>query len=270
MIATFFVVLVAPPAAAADTIWTTNAADSGVGSLRWAIEERNDTEEPDLIQGGDFNPPYLVMTPLTITEPLTIDLGGVTIDANELTSIFDIDAGVTVTIRRVILTEGLSSGAGGAIVVQAGADLTLDNVVLHSNEATSGGAIAVGAGAHLTVTDSDLDDGLSSVLHHNVATAGDGGAITVADGGTLTISHTSLYDNDAVGADAAGDGGAIAFAGAGALTIDASDVSENTATDGEGGAIAMVGSGARTITNTAFTYNQAWLHAVPSPPPTPR
>ena len=70
--------LLAAPSAAA-TFTVTNMADSGPGSLRWAITQANLTPGPDVIQFAIPGPGVQTITPLSALPALT-DPRGVFID----------------------------------------------------------------------------------------------------------------------------------------------------------------------------------------------
>jgi Big-like domain-containing protein len=143
---------------------------------------------------------------------------------------------ISVTLRGLTLEDGYgnSYGDGGAITIQAGADLTIIDSTLSDNTAADdGGAIDNGDnGTPGSVTIID------STLSGNYANS-DGGAIDNADwgtaGGSVTISDSALTGNAA-----RNDGGAIdttdQYGSNGSVTISNSTISGNQA-NSDGGAI---------------------------------
>src|SRR5690606_11226829 len=123
----------------------TTAADSGTGSLRWALAGIC----PDgTITIAPVTPLVITLTSgqLAIGRNVTIAGNGaatVTVDANGTSRIFSVGAGNSATISGLALLRGSAgAGNGGAILVNSGASLALTNAAIVSGTAGTGGAIA--------------------------------------------------------------------------------------------------------------------------------
>ena len=167
-------------------------------------------------------PVTIVLTAFTpsIRVPTTIDGGGkVTLSGGNERTIFDVQLGGELTLRRIVLTNGrrevfnggavvnvgtlilddvqiLRSSAqtysGGAIWSAQGSRLEIRNSTLAFNDASNGGAIFADDGAQVTIT--------NSVFHHNTATRssdGWGGALLLWEGADVTIEGGEFHDNTA-------------------------------------------------------------------------
>ncbi|HSH09861.1 MAG TPA: choice-of-anchor Q domain-containing protein, partial [Oceanipulchritudo sp.] len=142
---------------------------------------------------------------------------------NNLTSLFSIASGATVTISRLTLESGV--GTNGGAISSAG-DLTLDSVRIINSSAAKGGAVYQ-SGSNLTVNKSYFLDN---------STTSNGGAIYFG-GDSLKVTSTGFELNSADGS-----GGAIAFAGA-TITIRNSTLTGNDAQVAGGGLAVLSGSG---------------------------
>ncbi len=102
------------------------------------------------------------------------------------------------TLRNVEVHDAVVDGSysGGAVLLQFGSAVTIEQSVFTDNEAPGGGALVVAGGSSATVVDSDFIGNRST---------DDGGAILVVESGSLSVTNTTFQDNVAVG-----EGGAIA------------------------------------------------------------
>jgi hypothetical protein len=191
----------------------------------------------------------------TIAQDTTIDGGGrITISGGNAVGVFVVNEGVTLELRRVIISRGYVWGGGGAIVNNG--TLTVTNSTFSGNSASEpkedlaiGGAIFNRETGTLTVTNSTFSGN---------STAFAGGAI--ANVGTLTVTNSTFSGN------ISGDGGAIfnlsnrSNGESGTLTVTNSTFSGNSATN-TGAAIANGGGGLAggtlTVTNSTFSGNSA-------------
>lgn len=214
----------------------------------------------------------------TITSSITIDGGNkITISGNNVSRIFIVNGGATLTLQNIVLTNGFVAGgggtssdggaiynsgtlilahttiqnsqtsaanSGGAIVTYG--ELDLINSILANNKAGNGGAIyARYGGGKVTITSSSLHDNQTTNT-----TNGWGGAILLWDGATVDIRQSKLDSNKA------NYGGAIFndFANS-SMMLQYSMVDNNTATNA-GGAIDTA-SGPASLTNTVLSGNHA-------------
>ena len=184
---------------------------------------------------------------LDVTASTTINGNGATIEAAPAlcNRVFDVRAAVT--LANLTIEGGFScnapSGIGGAGILNAGAQLTLDNVLVRNNTSNCRGAgIENEVGATATLN--------SSTVSGNSSPNGGGGGIYNL--GTLTLNGSTVSGNDGHG----GGGGGIAdFAGT--LTATASTIANNT-----GSGLYNTGSptgppSQATLTNTTITGNNS-------------
>ena len=217
---------------------------------------------------------------LSISDALTIydtNDSPIIIDGDANQQVFSIDNSATVSISDVTIRDG-SATLGGAILVNAGSQLSVSNAVLQNNFAGQGGAIYNDGG---TVTI------LGATLSSNQATAanGSGGAIFSAAGsvtlvnssvtfnsanragggievvdGSLSLLRTSLIRNDVsgnAGTPSPGNGGGIHVTGSATTTVAYSVVFGNTAASEGGGLWNQVGS-TMTIRDSVISSNEAF------------
>lgn len=251
-------VFAAVPAGAAG-FTVTNLNDNGSGSLRAAIAA---AAAGDNINFGVTGTIKLTSGELKISRNLTITgpAGGITIDPNYTSRIFNITAG-TVVIDRLAMTHGHAAGSparGGAI--RNNGNLTLRNSTLSANRAGPG----------------DMGS----------ASSAEGGG--VYNEGAMTLLNCTVAQNAAIGSDAAffpentpdvagnAQGGGIGNYGSMTLincslsgnmaqagnTPDDSDVPGNA----QGGGIANLGS--LGLTNCTVSSNNAISTATNNPVPT--
>jgi hypothetical protein len=219
-----------------------NLDDSGPGSLRDAIEQANANPGADTIDFLDELSGTITLTSgeLLITDDLTINGPGIfaiTVSGNNASRVFEDAIGNTISISGLTISSG-ASDLGGGILNRGG--LTLTNVVLSGNSASTGGGIYNNVGT-LKITNSTLSGNFSN-------TAGGGGGIYNSD--TLIITNSTLSNNSANGS---GDGGGIYDVGT--LTITNSTLSNNSAS-GTGGGI-FNGLAMANISFTTLSGNSA-------------
>ncbi len=133
---------------AAATIEVTNAADSGVGSLRWAVETANTNADPDneIIFSTTTNGTAIILSsPLTVTKSLEIVGNGPpqTIIQGDgstglLSASFLVDA---LTVSGLTLTGGYNTSGGGAIDSGAAELHVINTHILGNTSTTQGGGI---------------------------------------------------------------------------------------------------------------------------------
>jgi predicted outer membrane repeat protein len=248
--------------AAPTTVTTT--ADSGLGSLRWALVNAAERSGADTVTFASA----LSGQTITLGSEIVInDSAGVTVDASGLPGgiivsggnakrLLSLSSGSVVTLRRLTLTGGtgvgsFDSGRGGAVYVNL-ATLTLDRCTLRDNTgptpAVDGGGIYNSSGT-VTLTGCTLSGNTTSVrggaLHNNFGTVSltnctlsgnttstHGGGI-FNKGGTLTLTHCTVAGNSATDA-ASGEGGGIFNDFAINCTLENSIVATNTAGSGFG------------------------------------
>jgi CSLREA domain-containing protein len=205
---------------------------------------------------------------LDVTDALTIDGNGSTIDAALLDRVFDIQGSFLVTINGLTIKNGLASGflsIGGGLSIR-GATVALNNSVVTANgtaieagASDAGGGIAVVGSfsapggiatlASLTLNSSTVsgNSGLNgggilcvlctltvtnSTISGNAASGGNGGGIDViGNASTLSITGSTLAGNSVTGAAAQGGGLSVPF-GTSVSTLTRNQIVSNTATTG--------------------------------------
>jgi hypothetical protein len=248
--------------AAASVLWTTSAfstpartitvtsqADSGIGSLREAIEEAVDG---DIIRFDLESPSSItLLETLTVGKSLTLDGGEkryfITINGGERTRVFSISEGATVTFKGISITGGRANGSSGGGIDNKG-NLTLIRSFVAGNTANGdGGGIYNHSSAALTVVESNF--------YCNVVQSeqdGRGGAIY--NQGTLKVESSLFTCNEVFGERSAG--GAIYNSASGTLSVARSFVAGNVTPHGDGGGIYNAGTIAA-IANSTIENNVA-------------
>ena len=236
------------------TVADESDSDYSVGdlSLREAIQSANNFAGAATItfDPAVFSSPQTITfdSELSIADSVSILGPGndlLTLDGDGDSRLFRVESGNT-RITGVTMTNGWTSGDGGAIRVDDGASLVLVGAVLASNSAVDdAGALSVGTGGTALIEDSTFTGNVafdSSQTETNV-----GGAI--ANSGDLTLRNVTIDNNSA------GFGGAI-WSNAN-LDIDHSTLSGNTASSGGGAIWASGESSTTTLDNSTVTQNSA-------------
>lgn len=218
----FLLLAVSLPAQAAN-IFVTNTNDfvaTGDGcSLREAVMNANTDSRSGSFEcvagNGDdviILPPGRIQLPLVgadngtadahlgdldVTGNLTVLGGGEqysVIDGKSRTRIFDVQAGATLTLRRLTLTGGSNATQGGALRLGAGAVLLMEETIVMASSVTA----ADGHGGGLYLAAGSTADILRASLRGNSANAAgaQGGAI-YCNGCTLRVHATSFTQNSA-------------------------------------------------------------------------
>lgn len=187
-------------------------------------------------------PHTIIVNTNVVANNVEIDGGNlITLHGDSLRQIFLVQAGGTLKLRYITLSEG-NFFNGGAIDNAGTTELRRVNINNSRVEGGSGGAI-YNRGGTLLVEESRLQANYAGT---------DGGAI-FSEGGSVTVARSLLDANYA-----AGDGGAIALAG-GTLVIENSTISSNSA-GSDGGALnapLAPGAGSVTILHATFYLNAA-------------
>lgn len=291
--------LTGTPAFAADFV-VSKTADTADGtcnadcSLREAIIAANASAGADRIVLGSGLTYTLTLGPadasgtvaagsgdLDITDALTIDGNGSTVDAASLDRVFDIQGSFLVTINGLTIKNGLASGflsfggglnIRGATVVLNNSSVTSNSTAIETGARDAGGGIAVVGSfstpggvatlASLTLNNSTVsgNTGLNgggilcvlcsltitnSTISGNTASGGNGGGIdVVGNASVLSMNGSTLVSNGVTGASAQGGGLSVPF-GTSVSTLDRSRIVANTATTG-GAIFESVGTTAAT------------------------
>jgi fibronectin-binding autotransporter adhesin len=136
-----------------NTYTVTNLSDASSGSLRWAINLANtDTysspSDVDTIQFSIGGTITLTGGQLELSKGVVQIIGptgGVTVSGNIASRVFQVDAGVTATIKNLKVVDGKAlAGQGGGIYNNG--NLNLTNDVVSGNQAGLGGGLYVASG----------------------------------------------------------------------------------------------------------------------------
>ena len=184
-----------------------------------------------------------------------VTLESVTVSGNETDAFNRAGGGIinqesaTMTINRSDIKNNNASGGGGGstgggVQNANAADITITNTVITNNKAYSGGGFNNSNGATASISESTVSD--------NTATTSDGGGISVTQGTAMTISNTTIKGNTA-----ASGGGGVSSIQSGILTIRGSTIRGNTAEDGAGVHQDGGDEARTTITNSTITGNNA-------------
>lgn len=200
------VLLLGCAAASAETVFVTNSADSGVGSLRAAISAANASTTATTIQfaAGTDGSPIVLASALPdwqgAGEALTITGNGpgtTVIDGASLYRPFKAGNGVMhITLQQLTVRNGFADqGQGGAVYFYPapGSSLTIDAVVFDANRSTFGG------GAIYSARSTTIRNSLFRANNAGTDGGANGypGAAFVADGGDWLVSNSTFVDNDA-------------------------------------------------------------------------
>jgi hypothetical protein len=241
------------------TLTVLNNLDKGAGSLRDAITKAGSGDT--IVFDPSLNGQTITLTSdqLTINKNLDIEGPGASllaISGNGTNRVFNVPKGNSVTIAGLTITQGLSSGAGGGVLV-AGSTLALTNDVFCDNKAVFGGdgspafggALDIANGANTTVSGCTFRDNVANAQGSESGSAF-GGAIanfeTGANSSTLTVHSSTFTGNEAIGGNGVvvnpdkpsgvvAQAGAIESEGAASLTVTNCTFLRNMAIAGNGG-----------------------------------
>lgn len=228
----------------------TNANDSDVGSLRYAIEHAH---AGDTIRFADWMNGAVISldTELEISQDLTIvgDIDGdfkadITLSGRGANRIFSIeDSGTDVLLGGLTLTSGFAAN-GGAINTQNGTTLKLVHSTVTNSSAThAGGGIWVGG--QLTVANSTID--------HNAA-ANYGGGLYVSGSQFAQFVNTTIAYNSQTSGGGLHAGGGVDTGDNASLTFVGSTITKNWAA-GVGGGVDLYNNADLILMNTIVSGN---------------
>ena len=256
-------------------ITVTTTADSGNGSLRYAITTANAGDTIQFDRNLARKTIKLTSGQLVLNKDLTIDGGqspGLVISGDNTSRVFYLDKKKNATLKNLTIANGRTEGAGGGIDTRQESTITLENVKVHNNTSELGGGMRVGHLAKATILNSSFkeNDGTlsdkykgfsSGAIVHNESRGQliikgttfeknkgfIGGAIYSFSGVTFDIEDSTFLNNSSTRS-----GGAIftdgvsskdyssGLAGEGKLIIRGSRF-EGNQTQGEGGALYLWG-----------------------------
>lgn len=213
----------------------------------------------------------------TISTDTTIDGGGkITLDGEHAIRLFEVNFGVKLTLKNIVLTSGYGSSSDGGAIHNAGI-LFLDHTTIENsgnsnfygaaiatvgvlnvtnseflnNNAGSGGAIyATTSNAVVTISASRFQGNLVTSSNPD---SNRGGAIFIANNATLTLSSSQVYSNTgAYGSGIANGSGTVNDNSKITLSDDTLAFNKSTG-NGNGGGIYNLGTA--NVTNVSFVQN---------------
>jgi hypothetical protein len=195
------------------TLTVVNNHDSGSGSLRAILASASSGDT--IVFAKSVHNITLTSGELPIANSVTINGPGanqLSVSGNNASRVFEVDAGLNVTISGLTIAQGFAPDQGGGIL-NDGSNLTLSADVLAKNvafeSATNGGegGALCSLGGSLTIT------GCQIIGNQAIGAAGpsavgdaDGGGIWI-DAGSATLSDSTLSGNLAEGGDNSSGGG---------------------------------------------------------------
>jgi predicted outer membrane repeat protein len=245
--------------------WLASAPSPAFAADQVVDDCSNDTElRADLAVMQETSGGTLTFSCATSTIVLTADLpvistdtfvegdGKITISGADARRIFVVGPAGGLSLTKLALINGASTGDGGAILSEH--SLLLQDVVIRNSVAGGrGGAISTTGG--LVIEDSEL----------NSNEAANGGAISVQDAG-LVVKRTRIHDNAAIGSSD-GKGGGVYMSDDSAMNMEDSVISANSADNCGGGIFstsidsAFVVERTRVVDNSCKGGDGAGIHS---------
>ena len=228
----------------------TSAADAGDGTLRRALDRACDGATV-VVDSSLADATVDLASQLVASRDVVVDASaapGVTLSGGDAVRVLAVDAGATVVLDGVTVTDGAGAGRGGGILNLG--DLTIRDGAVVDNVETSTGAPAFdqGGGAIWTGQDARLEL-VRTTIADNATTTHPAGGLYGFFGSELVVTDSTISGN--VGADVAGG-----IRSLGDVTITDSTISGNTSTAWHGGAM-FVTDGQAALTNVTVTDNVA-------------
>ncbi len=242
-------------------------------SLREAIELTSANPGDDFVtfasslagQTLTLDSPLIISGTNGTTTILGLGRDNLTIDAQGVGRVLQVNSGVTATIDSLTFTGGIVSGDGGGISNLGTLNLNDSNVT--GNQSTQSGGGGIYNNGTLNLSNSQVNSNTSGI-----GSAGDGGGIF--NNGTMTLINSNVSGNLAPdsgggivnngsldlsnslvsGNTASSYGGGIENTGSGTLSLANSTVSLNTVNDSGGG---LNNVGTLSLTNTTISNNSA-------------
>ena len=246
----------------AAVISVTNTANSGEGSLRWAVQQANSNDDPDnvIVFDAAINGLTIFLDGrLQVTKTLLITGNGMNqtvINANGLDSVFQIYSQADrVELQQLSLLDGASYFGYGEAISASSRELVLQDVRISDSTSYQGGAI------HHAPFESDslLEIVRSEIIDNTVYGAyyGNSGggihAVIVGENSQVRIADSQILRNCAyIGGGLSVITGGSGFVAGQGTHIEYSDISDNTCAR-RGGGIHVDATTTHLLTITAST-----------------
>jgi len=235
------------------TITVTNLGDSGIGTLRAAIEQANVDSTPDTISfapavTGEIN----LMTALPdLSADITIAGPGPTVLTVARSAaagspefrVLTVPSGAEVAVSGLTIAGGQVSNTYGGGISNAGT-LALTDLDLSGNSAGSFGGGGIANSGALSIADCTLSGNSSWNPNGISGIEGYAGAIINQPDSTMSVAQCTISGNSAFAAGGIYNGGT--------MTITDSTISSNNSAKGSG---AMFNAGAMTLTDSDLAGN---------------
>jgi CSLREA domain-containing protein len=248
-----FVARATPPVViTVNTLVDENTPGDGLCSLREAIINANDNAQtfPECAAGTGANAiTFSISGTITlgstlpaITDDVTIDGGAqsITVSGNNSVRVMIVNSGKTLTLLKLTIANGLSTGAAGGGILNNGGTVNVINSTFSANSASGDGGGILNNGGTVSVTNSTFSGNSSS-------TGAVGGGISNENGGTLNVTNSTFSGNSA------GHQGGGIFNFGGIVNVANSTFSGNSVSNSGGGL--YNNSGTMNVTNSTFSGN---------------
>jgi CSLREA domain-containing protein len=224
----------------------------GLCSLREAIINANDNAQtfPECAAGTGANAiTFSISGTITlgstlpaITDDVTIDGGAqsITVSGNNSVRVMIVNSGKTLTLLKLTIANGLSTGAAGGGIYDDGGTVNVINSTFSGNSASGDGGGILNNGGTVSVTNSTFSGNSSS-------TGAVGGGISNENGGTVNVTNSTFSGNSA------GHQGGGIFNFGGIANVANSTFSGNSVSNSGGGL--YNNSGTMNVTNSTFSGN---------------
>jgi parallel beta-helix repeat protein len=179
--------------------------DGSAGSLRWAVGQANGHMGDDTIafDPAVFNFPQTItlagtqleLTDIVGTQSITGPVAGVTVSGGGASRVLQVDAGVTVSISGLTITDGHTIGNGGGVFADH-ASIALTDCTVSGNSAGVGGGVRAYFST-ATLTNCTISD-------NSAQSSGSG--LFIGSGSTATLTNCTVSGNSG-----AQSGGLTAF-----------------------------------------------------------
>lgn len=184
-----------------------------------------------------------------INANLTIEGGGkITLSGNDAMRLFVVQSGATLTLNNIIITKGKANADGGAVSNSGTLNVNNSKFLQNETDANHSGGAIVSYGA-LIITNSEF--GFNK--------GGGGGAVYPRwNSSTTLIQSSRFYDNQAINTFGAGNGGALLAWDGARVTINNSTFTNNK-TPNWGGAIFNTANSSLFVdANTIISGNESF------------